>query len=61
LLARRPAGIIASSEVIFTFLVAWPSLDEGLNLIQIIGTPIELVGIILTRTARVNTVIGAGP
>jgi drug/metabolite transporter (DMT)-like permease len=43
--------LIASSEVIFTFLGAWLRLDEGSNLIQIIGTAIVLVGIILTRTA----------
>jgi hypothetical protein len=33
--SRRPAGIIALSEVIFTFLIAWLRLDEGSNLIQI--------------------------
>jgi drug/metabolite transporter (DMT)-like permease len=60
LLERRPARIIASSEVIFTFLGAWLRLDEGSNLIQIIGTAIVLVGIILTQTARANKVIDAG-
>jgi drug/metabolite transporter (DMT)-like permease len=55
------AGIIALSEVIFTFLGAWLWFDEGLNLVQIIGSAIVLVGIILTQMARVNEVIGAGP
>jgi drug/metabolite transporter (DMT)-like permease len=54
------AGIIASSEVIFAILVAWLWLGEGLNLVQIIGAVIVLVGIILTQTARVNDLIGAG-
>ena len=47
--------------MIFAFLVAWLWLGEGLNLVQIIGAAIVLVGIILTQTARANKVIDAGP
>jgi drug/metabolite transporter (DMT)-like permease len=46
--------------VIFAFLVAWLWLGEGLNLVQIIGAAIVLLGIILTQTARANEVIDAG-
>ena len=46
--------------MIFAFLVAWLWLGEGLNLVQIIGATIVLVGIILTQTARANKVIDAG-
>nr|WP_244422609.1 DMT family transporter [Ktedonobacter racemifer] len=52
--------IDAESEVIFSFLVAWLWRGSGLNLVQIIGAAIVLVGIILTQTARANKVIDAG-
>ena len=42
-------------------MVVWLWLGESLNLVQIIGAAIVLVGIILTQTARVNKVIDAGP
>jgi drug/metabolite transporter (DMT)-like permease len=54
------AGIITSSEVIFAILVAWLWRGSGLNLVQIIGAVIVLVGIILTQTARAKKVIDAG-
>jgi drug/metabolite transporter (DMT)-like permease len=41
-------------------LFAWLWLGEGLNLVQIIGAAIVLVGIILTQTVRANKVIDAG-
>ncbi len=50
-------GIVASSEVIFAFLVAWLWLGEGLNAIQILGAVIVLAGIILAQTARANKVL----
>jgi drug/metabolite transporter (DMT)-like permease len=46
--------------VIFAYLVVWLWLGESLNLVQIIGAAIVLVGIILTQTARANKVIDAG-
>lgn len=61
-LGRLPAtavGVIASSEVIFAFLVAWVWLGEGLNSVQIIGAAIVLAGIVLAQTARANKVLDA--
>jgi drug/metabolite transporter (DMT)-like permease len=58
-LSATAAGIIASSEVIFAFLVAWLWLGEGLNPVQIIGAAVVLVGIILAQTARANKSIDA--
>jgi multidrug transporter EmrE-like cation transporter len=55
------AGIIASSEVVIAFLVAWLWLDEASSLLQIIVMAIVLVGITMIQTAHVNTVIGTGP
>ena len=55
-----PALPRSPSEVIFAFLVAWLWLGEGLDLVQIIGAALVLVGIILTQTARANKVIDAG-
>ncbi len=58
-LSATAAGIIASSEVIFAFVVAWLWLGEGLNPVQIIGAAVVLVGIILAQTARANKSIDA--
>lgn len=54
-----PAGIIASSEVIFAFVVAWLWLGEQLNVLQLIGAAIVLVGIILAQTSRASKVLDA--
>ena len=54
-LGRLPAtaaGIVASSEVIFAFVVAWLWLGEGLDALQIVGAAVVLVGIVLAQTAR---------
>lgn len=53
-LPATAAGIVASSEVIFAFAVAWIWLGEALGLVQIIGAAIVLVGIVLAQTARVG-------
>lgn len=61
-LRRLPAtvaGITASSEVIFAFLVAWIWLGEGLTIVQLLGAAVVLAGIILAQTARANKVIDA--
>jgi drug/metabolite transporter (DMT)-like permease len=52
LLPATSAGIIASSEVIFAFIVAWLWLGESLSFIQILGALIVTAGIILAQTAR---------
>lgn len=51
------AGVVASSEVIFAFVVAWLWLGEGLNTVQVIGAAIVLAGIILAQTARAGKVL----
>lgn len=51
-LKATPAGIVASSEVIFAFIVAWLWLGEALSLVQILGAAIVVAGIVLAQTAR---------
>ena len=58
-LSATAAGIIASSEIIFAFLVAWIWLGEGLDPLQLGGAAVVLAGIILAQTARANKVIDA--
>jgi drug/metabolite transporter (DMT)-like permease len=59
-LSATAAGIVASSEVIFAFLVAWLWLGEQLDLLQIGGAAVVLVGIVLAQTARSSkTVVDA--
>ena len=53
------AGITASSEIIFAFVIAWIWLGEGLGVVQLVGAAVVLVGIVLAQTARVNKVIDA--
>jgi drug/metabolite transporter (DMT)-like permease len=59
-LTATAAGIVASAEVIFAFLVAWLWLGEQLDLLQIAGAAVVLVGIVLAQTARSSkTVVDA--
>jgi drug/metabolite transporter (DMT)-like permease len=58
-LTATAAGIIASSEVIFAFAVAWLWLGETLDSVQIAGAAIVLVGIVLAQTARSGKVVDA--
>lgn len=59
-LPATAAGIVASSEVVFAFAVAWVWLGEALDAVQIIGAAIVLAGIILAQTARASkTVVDA--
>lgn len=58
-LTATAAGVVASAEVIFAFLVAWLWLGEGLNTLQGIGAAVVLAGIIIAQTARVNKVVDA--
>jgi drug/metabolite transporter (DMT)-like permease len=53
------AGITASSEIIFAFVIAWIWLGESLGIVQLIGAAVVLVGIVLAQTARANKVIDA--
>jgi len=58
-LSATAAGITASSEVIFAFAVAWIWLGEALDLVQLLGAAVVLVGIILAQTARAGKVVDA--
>lgn len=58
-LSATAAGVVASSEVIFAFLVAWLWLGEQLGPIQVVGAGIVLVGIVLAQTARAGKVVDA--
>ena len=58
-LKATAAGVVASSEVIFAFLVAWLWLGEDLDGVQVIGAGIVLVGIVLAQTARTDRVVDA--
>lgn len=58
-LTATAAGIVASAEVVFAFIVAWLWLGEGLNPVQIAGAAIVLAGIILAQTARLDKVVDA--
>lgn len=58
-LTATAAGVVASAEVIFAFIVAWLWLGEGLNLVQIVGAVVVLAGIILAQTARLDKVVDA--
>ncbi|MEO6941644.1 MAG: DMT family transporter [Terrimesophilobacter sp.] len=58
-LTATAAGVVASAEVIFAFIIAWLWLGEGLNTLQIVGATVVLAGIILAQTARVNKVVDA--
>lgn len=56
-LKATSAGIVASSEVIFAFIVAWLWLGEALSSTQIVGALVVVAGIILAQTARPGKVI----
>ena len=58
-LKATAGGIVASSEVIFAFVVAWLWLGEALSVFQLIGAAIVLVGIILAQTSRPQKVLDA--
>ena len=58
-LRATPAGIVASSEVIFAFVVAWLWLGEQLGTLQLVGAGVVLVGIVLAQTSRTNRIIDA--
>ncbi len=53
------AGVLATSEVLFAFLVAFVLLGESLNTSQMLGAVIVLVGVVLAQTARTGRVVDA--
>jgi drug/metabolite transporter (DMT)-like permease len=58
-MSATAAGVVATSEVVFAFLVAWAWLGEQLDGVQIVGAVVVLVGIVLAQTARANSVVDA--
>jgi drug/metabolite transporter (DMT)-like permease len=56
-LTATAAGIVASSEVIFAFAIAYLWLGEGLNPVQLVGAAVVLIGIVLAQTARADKVV----
>lgn len=51
-LSATAVGILASSEVLFAFVVAWAWLGETLVAVQIVGAALVLAGIVVAQTAR---------
>ncbi len=51
-LSATAVGILASSEVLFAFVVAWLWLNEKLSLLQVGGAAVVFVGIVIAQTAR---------
>ncbi len=59
-LTATAAGVVASSEVVFAFAVAWVWLGESLDAFGLVGAVIVLAGIVLAQTARATkTVVDA--
>lgn len=58
-LKATTAGIVASSEVIFAFAVAWLWLGEALSPAQLAGAAIVLTGIVLAQTSRTGKALDA--
>jgi drug/metabolite transporter (DMT)-like permease len=46
------SGIVATSEILFAFLFAFVLLGETLNVGQIVGATVVLIGIVIAQTAR---------
>lgn len=51
-LSATASGVLASSEVLFAFIVAWLWLGETLAPLQLAGATVVFVGIVVAQTAR---------
>ncbi|HHW50610.1 MAG TPA: EamA family transporter [Pseudoclavibacter sp.] len=51
-MSATSAGIIASSEIIWAFEVAWAWLGQALSIVQLMGVAVVATGIVLAQTAR---------
>lgn len=58
-LSATAAGVIATSEIVFAFVVAFLWLQETLTLTQTLGGIIVIIGIVLAQTSRKQTKIGS--
>jgi len=50
--AATAVGVLASSEVLFAFIVAWIWLGETLTALQVAGAAVVFAGIVVAQTAR---------
>ncbi len=60
ILKATRSGIVATSEVLFAFLAAWLILGETLNVVQLVGAGIVLIGVVLAQSARENRAVASG-
>jgi drug/metabolite transporter (DMT)-like permease len=51
-LRATPAGIVATTEVVFGFAVAWLWLGEALDTAQLVGALFVIAGVVVAQTAR---------
>lgn len=51
-LSATALGVVATSEIIFAFIVAWLWLNEELSHLRTFGAAIVFVGIVLAQTSR---------
>jgi drug/metabolite transporter (DMT)-like permease len=54
-LRATPTGIVATTEVVFGFAVAWLWLGEALDTAQLVGASIVIAGVVVAQTARTTT------
>ncbi len=60
-LSATAVGVLASSEVLFAFVVAWFWLDETLTPLQVAGAALVFSGIVIAQTARAVSRAGDAP
>jgi drug/metabolite transporter (DMT)-like permease len=51
-LRATPAGIVATTEVVFGFAVAWLWLGEALDTAQLVGALFVIAGVVVAQTAQ---------
>jgi drug/metabolite transporter (DMT)-like permease len=52
LVGATRVGLVATSEPVFAGIVAWIVLSEALDVVQLLGAAVILVGIVLAETSR---------
>jgi drug/metabolite transporter (DMT)-like permease len=56
-LSATTAGVIATSEGLFAFTVAWLWLGEAFTPLQIVGAAVVTAGIVLAQTSRAGKIV----
>lgn len=54
-LGATPMGVVATTEVLFGFAVAWLWLGETLDIAQVFGASIVVAGVVVAQTSRHRT------